>query len=72
MPVRISARHALSGIIFHMKKGAVNAQATTKIAPAVSSVSIVTMDALVSLGLEKSQKAFAVIKAFSVMVGVDS
>ena len=55
-----------------MKKGAVNAQATIKIAPAVSSVSIVTMDALVSLGLEKSQKAFAVIKAFSVMVGVDS
>lgn len=55
-----------------MKKGAVNAQATIKIAPAVSSVSIVTMDALVSLGLEKSQKAFAVNKASSVMVGVDS
>jgi molybdopterin-binding protein len=51
--------------------GAVNAEVTLEVAPGITLVSIITIDAVKSLGLKQGSKAYAVIKASSVMVGVD-
>ena len=51
--------------------GAVNTEVTLKIAPGVTVVSIITKEAAEGLGLRVGSKAYAVIKASSVMVGVD-
>ncbi len=42
-----------------------------ELAPGLMIVSIITFDAAKSLGLKEGKKAYAVIKASSVMIGVD-
>ncbi len=69
--MKLSARNTLSGTIRQVDLGAVNAEVTIEVAPGISIVSIITLDAARSLGLKEGQKAYAVIKASSVMVGVD-
>lgn len=69
--MKLSARNSLSGTIRHIDLGAVNAEVTIEVAPGISIVSIITLDAARNLGLKEGQKAYAVIKASSVMVGVD-
>ena len=69
--MKISARNVLPGIIRHIETGAVNAQLTIEIAPRITIVSIVTADSVKNLGLAVGKTAYAVIKASSVMVGVD-
>ncbi len=70
--MKISARNRLSGIVREVVLGAVNAEVTLEIAPGVNVVSIITKDAIAELGLTVGKRAYAVIKASSVMVGVDS
>ena len=69
--MKISARNRLPGIIRKIELGAVNAEVTLEISPGVEMVSIVTNDAVTGLGLALGQRAYAVIKASSVMIGVD-
>ena len=69
--MKISARNVLRGTVRKIEIGAVNAQVTLEIAPGVQVVSIVTVDSAKSLGLKEGGPAYAVIKASSVMVGVD-
>lgn len=69
--MRLSARNTLPGIIKRIDKGAVNAEVTLELAPGLVIVSIITLDAAESLGLKVGGSAYAVIKASSVMVGVD-
>ncbi len=69
--MKLSARNTLPGIIRSIEKGSVNAEVTIEIAPGLIIVSIITMDAVASLGLEVGSRAYAVVKASSVMVGVD-
>jgi molybdopterin-binding protein len=69
--MKLSARNTLSGTIRKVDLGAVNAEVTIEVAPGISIVSIITLDAARNLGLKEGQKAYAVIKASSVMVGVD-
>jgi molybdate transport system regulatory protein len=49
----------------------VNAEVTIELAPGLSVVSIITIDAVRNLGLKPGARAHAVIKASSVMIGVD-
>jgi molybdopterin-binding protein len=42
-----------------------------EVAPGITIVSIITLDAVTNLGLKEGRNAYAVIKASSVMVGVD-
>lgn len=51
---------------------AVNAQVTIELAPGINIVSIITVDAVGNLRLAEGRRAYAVIKASSVMVGVDA
>jgi len=45
---------------------------TLEVAPGVTVVSVITKEAAESLGLKVGAKAYAVIKASSVMMGVDT
>jgi molybdate transport system regulatory protein len=69
--MKLSARNTLPGTIRQIEMGAVNAEVTIELAPGITIVSIITLDAVRNLGLKEGGKAYAVIKASSVMVGVD-
>ena len=69
--MKISARNCLLGTIRQIQPGAVNAEVTLEIAPGIIIVSIITNDAVEELGLTVGRRAYGVIKASSVMIGVD-
>ncbi len=69
--MKLSARNALPGTIRSIELGAVNAEVTIEIAPGLTIVSVITLDAVKGLGLKVGDHAYAVIKASSVMVAVD-
>jgi molybdopterin-binding protein len=69
--MRLSARNSLPGIVRKIEPGAVNAEVTIELAPQLNVVSIITLDAVRSLNLKVGERAYAVIKASSVMVAVD-
>ena len=69
--MKVSARNSLPGVVTKVKLGAVNAEVTLELAPGLTIVSVITLDAVKSLGLKKGKIAYAVIKASSVMMGVD-
>jgi len=69
--MKISARNSLPGVIREIEPGAVNTEVTLEVAPGITIVSIITKEAAESLGLRVGGKAYAIIKASSVMVGVD-
>ncbi|MEJ0034714.1 MAG: molybdopterin-binding protein [Gammaproteobacteria bacterium] len=69
--MKLSARNALPGIVRSIELGAVNAEVTLELAPGLTVVSIITLDAVQNLNLKVGAKAYAVIKASSVMVAVD-
>jgi molybdopterin-binding protein len=69
--MKISARNTLPGIVRKIEEGAVNAEVTLEIAPDIRIVSVVTLDAVRSLRLKPGDRADAVIKASSVMIGID-
>jgi molybdopterin-binding protein len=69
--MKLSARNTLPGTIRKIDKGVVNAEVTIEVAPGITLVSVITLDAVKNLALKEGGKAYAVIKASSVMVGVD-
>lgn len=69
--MKLSARNSLSGVIQKIDRGAVNAEVILEVAPGITIVSIITLDAVKALALKEGEKAYAVIKASSVMIGVD-
>jgi molybdopterin-binding protein len=69
--MKLSARNTLSGIVRQVQPGAVNAEVVIEIAPSINIVSVITLDAVKSLKLRVGDRAYAVIKASSVMIAVD-
>ena len=69
--MQISARNVIKGKITKIVEGPVSTEVTIKVGPKVDIVSSITTTAAHSLGLEKGMEAYAVIKATSVMVGVE-
>ncbi len=69
--MKISARNKLPGVVKKVKPGAVNAEITLELAPGLEVVSVITLDAVKNLRLKKGKIAYAVIKASSVIIGVD-
>ena len=67
--MKLSARNILEGKIVQVKKGKTTAHVRLDIGGAVVTSSI-TNEAVDELKLKKGQKAFAVIKASDVMIGV--
>ena len=69
-PVRISARNQIRGTVVSIELGAVNGIVQIEVAPGLVISSSITNEAIRDLGLEVGGEAVAVIKASSVMVGV--
>ncbi|MDI9387977.1 MAG: TOBE domain-containing protein [Synergistota bacterium] len=68
--MRLSARNQLKGKVTAIKEGAVEAQVTVDIG-GQSIVSVVTVDSVKNLGIAVGSEVVAVIKADSVMLGVE-
>jgi molybdate transport system regulatory protein len=69
--VKSSARNHLSGTVTAVKKGAVNDEVELSLAGGQRLVAVVTHESAASLGLAVGAKAFALIKASSVIVIAD-
>ncbi len=68
--MKLSARNTLKGKVVEIKEGAVNCEVLIDVGGATIT-SIITKDAVSSLGLTVGGVAYAVIKASNVMVAVD-
>lgn len=69
--MKLSARNTLKGKIVEIEKGAVNGIVKIDIGGGNIISSTISMDSINGLGLEVGKEAYAVIKATSVMVGID-
>jgi molybdopterin-binding protein len=69
--MKISARNLFKGKVKSIKKGPVSSVVVLEIASGVEIVASVTSDSVTALKLKKNQPAYAIIKASSVLVGVD-
>lgn len=69
--MKISARNTLVGKIVEIHEGPVSTEVTIETAADEKIVSSITTTSAKNLGLKVGGKAYAVIKASSVMVAVD-
>ena len=69
--MKLSARNTLKGTVKKIMLGAVNAEVVIELPGGVQITSIVTKQAIEALGLADGKSAYAIIKASSVMLGVD-
>jgi molybdopterin-binding protein len=68
--MKLSARNQIPGTILAVKPGATTTHVTIEIAGGVTITSSITNEAAEELGLKSGMKAFAVVKASDVMVGI--
>jgi molybdopterin-binding protein len=69
--MKISARNVLKGKVKRIIRGAVNSEVVIEIGGGMEITSIITNASVDHLELKEGSKAFAVIKASSVMIAVD-
>ena len=69
--MRLSARNQLKGKVVKIEDGAVNGKVTLELKGGDRITSIITMEAIKDLGLTIGSEAVAVVKASSVMMGVE-
>ena len=69
--MKTSARNQLKGTIKSITHGAVNSEIVITLPGGIEIVSIITKSSAESLGLAVGKEAYAVIKASSVMIGVE-
>jgi molybdopterin-binding protein len=69
--MKISARNQIEGTVIAVKDGAVNGIITLDIGNGNHISATITMDAIKELNLKVGGKAYAIIKASAVMIGID-
>ena len=69
--MKLSARNILKGKVKSLKKGPISSLVILEIAPGIEIVSTITAGSSAALKLKKGQTAYAIIKASSVLIGVD-
>ncbi len=69
--MKLSARNQFKGVITSIEKGAVNGIVKIDIGGGNIMSATISMAAIKELELEVGKEAYAVVKATSVMVGVD-
>lgn len=69
--MKVSARNMLQGTVKQVKHGAVNSEVTIELPGGMEVVAMVTRHSAENLALATGKKAYAMIKASSVMVAVD-
>lgn len=68
--MKLSARNVLEGTVKEVKQGVTTAHVVIDIGGGRSVTASITMESATELGLKPGARAFAVIKASDVMVGV--
>ena len=69
--MKLSARNQFKGTVGEVQEGAVNGIVKIEVAPGIVISSSITNASSEDLGLKVGSEAYAVIKASSVMVGVE-
>ena len=69
--MKLSARNQFKGKIVGIQEGAVNGIVKIDIGGGNVMSATISMNAIQELGLEVGKEAYAVVKATSVMVGID-
>ena len=69
--MKISARNVWLGTVAKVEKGAVNSVVTVALKGSDTIVSVITENSVQRLGLEPGSEVLAIIKAPSVMLGLD-
>ncbi len=69
--MKLSARNQLKGSVKSITPGAINCEVLIELAPGVEIVAQISSASVERLGLKPGSTAYAVIKADSVMVGID-
>ena len=69
--MKLSARNVLPATIKAVTPGAVDTEVVMELASGIEMVSIITKQSAQKLGLKPGGKAYAIIKASNVMIGVD-
>jgi molybdopterin-binding protein len=69
--MKISARNVLAATVKSVTPGAVDSEVIVELAPGIEVVSIITKQSAEKLKLRPGAKAYAIIKASNVMIGVD-
>ena len=69
--MKISARNTFAGTITNIRRGPVSTEVTIRIGTETDIVSVITTQSAKRLKLKKGMRAHALIKADSVIVGVD-
>ncbi len=67
----LSARNNIPGEITKVNVGPVSAEVTIRVAPTIDIVSVISAESAKHLKLRPGMRGYAVIKASSVMVGVE-
>jgi molybdopterin-binding protein len=69
--MKISARNTIEGTVKKVILGPVGAEVVLSVAPGIEIVAVISAPSAKALKLKKGKKAYAVIKASSVMVAID-
>lgn len=69
--MKLSARNQLKGTVVAIHPGAVNAIVIVELVGGERITATISMGSLKDLGLEVGKEAYAIVKASSVMIGVD-
>lgn len=69
--MKLSARNVMAGTVVAVTKGATTAHVKIEVSSGFVVTASITNDAVDSLGLSVGKKAFAIVKATDVLVGVE-
>lgn len=69
--MQFSARNVLEGTVKEIKEGAINVEVVIELKGGAEVTSIITKTSCESLKLAKGKKAYAIMKASSIIVAVD-
>jgi molybdopterin-binding protein len=67
--MKLSARNQLKGKVLEVTKGATTSHIRVDLGHGVTITASITNEAVVDLGLQKGDEAWAVVKASDVMIG---
>jgi molybdate transport system regulatory protein len=69
--LKTSARNQFTGIVKEITKGPVSSEVTLEVAPGINVVAVISTRSAEGLGLAVGKRAYALVKASSVVVAVD-
>ena len=69
--MKLSARNILPATVKAVTPGAVDTEIVVELAPGIEVVSIITKQSAENLGLKPGARAYAIVKASNVKIGID-